>query len=268
VGQHLGVIRRRLACATTALVTLGGVVSACDATVTPVGWWEPGSAPPQAGASGHDGAGGEPSPEPGGFYLEAEDGELSGGFVIDSDPAASGGEYIRAPEGVTSDDRTPGMAQARYTFNVDSDGDYLIWGRLYTPDIGSNRFFVQVDDAAPTLWRMTVGTIWFWDDVHDDVSYNQPLHFTLAAGRHELVFYDAAPDAKLDRLYVTAGGDQPPGNDTKCRPPHYIDVDGVCQPSCGAQAPPNMSTTCACAGRSDSFPAYDCGGGRCCLSLP
>ena len=44
------------------------------------------------------------------FYLEAEDGTLSG-FSVESDTAASGGEYIVAPPGSTSV-MEPGAARA------------------------------------------------------------------------------------------------------------------------------------------------------------
>jgi len=211
------------------------------------------------------GAAGEPEQTPSGFYLEAESAELSGGFTIETDPAASNGQYILPPAVAVKDD-VEGPAHARYTFNVEQDGDYLIWGRIYSPSIANNRFHVQVDGGQMYLWRMTVGNIWYWDDVHDNLHYNDPLHFQLTAGPHELVISNVAVGERLDRLYITSNGDEPPGNNTKCRPPHSIDLDGVCHQSCGTQAMPDMPTTCDCAGRLDHFEAYDCGGGFCCFT--
>lgn len=256
----------------------------CERSVTSVGAWEPLSQPPTAGqggaggaapggssaatpagSAGEGGSGGVPD-APGGQYLEAELGELGGGFTVGTDPAASNGQYLLAPE-TAAPDNAESPATARYTFTVAEDGDYLIWGRVYSPDIYTNRFHVQVDGGTRYLWRITVGNIWYWDDFHDNLQYNQPLRFQLTAGTHELVIGNVAAGARLDRLYITAGGDEPPGNITNCRPPHSIDIDGVCHDSCGAQATPEQGTTCVCAGRPDTelFEAYDCGSGSCCF---
>ncbi|RYZ07278.1 MAG: hypothetical protein EOO73_13015 [Myxococcales bacterium] len=247
------------------LLTLGGVpLGGCDRTVTSVGAWSPALQPePGAAGAANGGAGGAAS---GGLYLEAESGELSGDFSVGSDAAASNGQYLLAPDVATAEDQES-PAQARYAFSVPVDGDYLIWGRIYSPDISSNRFHVQVDGGVRYLWRITVGDLWYWDDIHDDLKYNEPLHFQLAAGAHELVIGNVAAGARLDRLYITATGDEPPGNDTKCRPPHSIDLGGVCHESCGAQATPERGTTCSCAAapESERFEAYDCGGGSCCF---
>ena len=104
------------------------------------------------------------------------------------------------------------------------------------------------------------------DDVHDNLSYNQPLLFQWTAGSHTLLIANEAPDTRLDRLYITADGDEPPGNMTKCRPPHSIDRLGpACELSCGVQAPAGMHSSCECGDRVDVFDAYDCGSGNCCV---
>lgn len=248
------------------LLTFAASGSGCERAVTSVGAWEPVQQPSVAGQSGAAGAP-EALDVPSGQYLEAELGELAGGFTVGVDPAASNGRYLLAPD-TAAPEGEESPATARYTFTVEEDGDYLIWGRIFSPDISSNRFHVQVDGGTRYLWRITVGSIWYWDDVHDNLQYNQPLRFQLTAGTHELVIGNVAAGARLDRLYITANGDEPPGNNTKCRPPHSIDLDGVCHESCGAQATPERGTTCICAAvpESERFDAYDCGGGSCCFA--
>jgi hypothetical protein len=260
------------------LLTLQVVIGGCDRSVTSVGAWSPLMQPDPGGQGGggegntagggstsEGGAGGEPQP-PQGFYLEAESGELAGGFTTATDPAASGGQYLLAPD-IPSPEDMESSAQARYAFTVPVDGDYLIWGRIYSPDISTNRFHIQVDGGARYLWRLSVGNIWYWDDIHDNRQYNEPLLFQLAAGPHDLLIGNVAAGARLDRLYITANGDEPPGNNTKCRPPHSIDLDGVCHDSCGAQATAERATTCSCSAvpETERFEAYDCGGGSCCF---
>lgn len=221
----------------------------CDSTVTSVGAWEPVEQPNEPG-----------------LYLEAEDGELSGGFSIVGDVAASNGQYIQPPTGPALDE-TPvaGSPRARYSFDLVSAGDYVIWGRIYSPDVSSNRFWFQVDGGDWHIWRITVGEIWFWDDFHVDTNYDDTLHFMLAPGPHELVIAKDASSARLDRLYITSEGDEPPGNDTPCNPPHTIDRGGVCAPSCGSLAPAGMHTTCVpetCAAK-ELLDVYDCS--VCCI---
>ncbi len=297
--QHPSVAGRKLALTSAAALALlcGGVGAACDSTVTSVGAWEPITQRPEptagqaglgglggggggrggaatAGAlpeGGEPGAGGADEPTGPGLYLEAESGELSSdpmvsdsGYAIISDAAASGGKYILPPAGLVSD-LMHGSAQARYTFNLDEAGDYLIWGRIFTPDITSNRLWFQIDGGDFIRWRITVGTIWFWHVFHRDMLYDSPMHFMLAAGPHTLVIANDVPGARLDKLYITNQGDSPPGNTTKCHPPHTIDRGGAeCERSCGSQAKPDMPTICCPAGAT-SFPAYDCTSGSCCF---
>jgi hypothetical protein len=253
VGQHRAVPAPRRVLATRPSAALFGLALAgfgCDASVTSVGAWAPIA-----------------SPEPASVYFEAESGELSGGYVVSADSAASGGQLIEPPL-LENPDTVTGTARARYTFELPKDGDYVFWGRLYTPDVAHNRLWFQVDGGEWTLWRITVGKIWYWDDFHEDARYADEAHFTLTAGTHELSIANAVSGANIDRFYVTADGDEPPGNDTPCRPPHSIDMlESECWPSCGSQAPPGGRTTCIaadCEGRPPLF-SYDC---DVCCALP
>ena len=220
----------RLAALTTAAATF-----ACDAAVTSVGSYKPVVTT--------------------GLYLEAEEGQLSGGFTIGSDPSASGGRCIDPPAGSRSLDQ-PGAARARYAFNTTTPGRYLVWGRIHSPDALRNTFWIEVDGGTFYLWRITTGDVWYWNAIHDNFDYNTPLTFDLGAGPHEIVVANAAKGDRLDRLYVTADGDTPPGNDTPCNPPHSIELDGGCSPSCGSQGGNNCGQM-VCSGRT-ILPAYDC----------
>lgn len=217
-----------------ALVLLSSALSACEARVTSIGAWTPSL---QSAA-----------------YWEAEAGELSGGFAIGEDERASAGKFLQPPD-VSADD-APGDARALYTFSLSADSDYVFWGRIHSPDASTNRFWFRVDDGEWSKWRISVGDIWYWDALHEDANYGMPLHFTLARGEHRFTIANCVPGAELDRLYVTSGDDTPPGNDTPCNPPHSIEIDGSCAPSCGSQRG-NACGASACAGRP-LLTAYDC----------
>lgn len=236
-----------IACTACRDVTTIGAEHLPDANVT-------GASMPDASAL--DAAGDDAAAEAAIFsgpYIEAEDGTLSE-FVVEESAEASGGRAVLAPN--VFSDAMPGTARARYAFELAEGGDYILWGRVYAPDIHANRFWLQIDGGAWIKWRISTGEVWFWDDVHDDTNYGTPLTFTLAAGVHELVIANAGPRSRLDRLYFTKDGDEPPGNDTPCRPPHTVELGGECVPSCGLL----MGTACGpvdCMGLPP-LPAYDC----------
>jgi hypothetical protein len=212
--------------------------AACDASQTSVGAWSAPAA--DAGAS---------------LYFEAESGQLSGGFVVQSDAAVSGGQYV-APPATASSDGAPGSARATYSFDMPISGNFFLWGRIHSPDANHNRFWFQIDGGAWTLWRISTGEVWWWNKAHDDAAYSPPMKFALGAGAHQMVIADAVANVGMDRFYLTTGAETPPGNDGPCDPPHSIQLGGVCVPSCGSQGGTNCGSI-ACAG----FPvlaAYDC----------
>jgi hypothetical protein len=196
-----------------------------------------------------------------GFYFEAESGQLTGGFTIASDSTASAGACIEPPAGVASNDE-PGAARARYAFEVSTPGTYLVFSRIHAPDAQHNTFWMQLDGAPWFVWRMTTGEDWFWAPLHENTNYGTPLIFDFAAGPHELLVAKDADGDRLDRFYLTADGDTPPGNDTPCNPPHSVRMSGSCVPSCGSQGG-NLCGVVACNGLT-ILPAYDCD--VCCIA--
>jgi hypothetical protein len=262
--------------------------SACDGSNTVIAIWAPASAGAggagnssggaagslisPAGSAGADAAAGA-SPvadagqalQPEAFYVEAEQGVLSGAFTIASAATPAGqipsGEYIEASE-EAPDGNAPGVARALYTFSLGSAGDYVIWGRIHSPDASHNRFWFRVDEQTWFLWRLSTGDVWYWDDLHNNTDYNVALVFSLAAGPHRLELANAVSGARLDRLYITSAGDTPPGNDTACSPPHSIELAGACVRSCGSHAVDVTCDPAVCATR-EALEAYDCG--VCCV---
>jgi hypothetical protein len=204
---------------------------------------------------------------PNGIYLEAESGKLSGGFTIGNDPSASSGQFIQPPSGTVSNGQQPGPAQALYQIAIATPGTYTIWGRIQSPDTAHNRFWVQVDNDSPNLWYITTGDIWYWNRVHKQQDYYTRLTFEFAAGNHELLISNATDVVKLDRLYLTTGNDVPPGNNTPCRPPDSIEVNGACIPSCGSQMGNECGIPqCMVAGaRIVPVSVYDC---QVCCNVP
>src|SRR5207302_1498334 len=91
-----------------------------------------------------------------GTYIEAENGQLEGGFVIEDDALVSGGRFISPTVGQPSED-VPGPARARYELTATETGAYQIWGRIHGPDLSQNRLWIQVDQQVWYKWRITTG---------------------------------------------------------------------------------------------------------------
>jgi hypothetical protein len=198
---------------------------------------------------------------PGHFY-EAESGQLSlidpdagaSTFTVVADTTASGGHHIAAPAGIY--ENQPGPARASYDINITKPDAYVIWGRFYAPDRVHNCVWLRVDAGAWAKWRGTTGETWFWYAFHIEGDFTAPVVFQLSMGHHVLEIANCTDNTKLDRLYITAGGDRPLGEETLCNPPHTVQMGGRCVPSCGQVG----GTSCdpvACGGHT-LLPGYDC----------
>jgi hypothetical protein len=208
---------------------------------------------------------------PGHFY-EAENGQLTdlgseagvttvdgaaaptGPFVIGNEAAASNGRYIAVSPGVTSESK-PGSARAAYDISITKADTYVIWGRFYAPDTLHNCVWARVDGGSWTKWRGSTGEEWFWYHLHAEGDWANPIPFQLSVGHHALDVANCSDNTKLDRLYVTAGGDRPMGV-SMCNPPHTILLGGMCVSSCG-QLGGSSCDPVVCTGQV-LLPAYDC----------
>lgn len=265
-------------------LTLGlclGVLG-CERIDTIVGAWQPAPVagqptvplPSASASSTPPGAGGMPdsgvAPPPldmdaaapsFSVFLEAEAGELSGPIQVGNSAQASGSQFITSSE-PSLHNTEPGAGRALFRVELTASGDYIIWARMHGPSATQNRFWVRADAGAWTEWRLSTGEEWFWDDVHQDTSYNTPVTFPLSAGSHTLEFATADTGAELDRLYLTSAGDRPPVEPNLCSPPHSVFDAGQCVRSCGSYG----DVTCdalLCDGQP-LLDVYDCP--ICCLA--
>ncbi len=138
------------------------------------------------------------------LVLEAEDAELYGGFVIESDPLASGGEYIHVPNGTGSNwTLNSGDARAEFIFDVDSAGTFQVRGYINSTSYKDNSFFVTVNDSPATgyLWdtNAKTGTDYLPEFVIDRDAAS-PAAVTLDPGSHTVVVYLREDGTRLDKL--------------------------------------------------------------------
>ncbi|MGB0384421.1 MAG: CotH kinase family protein [Ardenticatenaceae bacterium] len=136
------------------------------------------------------------------LLAEAESGSLTGDFVIGSDPAASGGEYIHVPEGAGNSFNSPNPNhQAQYCFTVATAGTYRIKGWAYADTGQDNSFFVQAD-ATPAngyQWSFPMNSTYQLDYVSDEGGAD-PVEVSLSAGDHIITVFLREDGARLDKL--------------------------------------------------------------------
>lgn len=248
-------------------------VIACEDASTVVGSFFPeaeGGAPSTSGgasssggadATGGDGGRTAGGASPWGLEFEAEDGLLNDGFAVSTSGSDSSVTAITAtmPAGMAD---APGEARAIYQFEVPNSANYVIYGRIHSPGAATNRFWFRVDEGDWTLWRISTGEEWYWDSLHENVDYGNPIVFPFEAGTHRLELGNAVMGAELDRFYITESTAEAPENPgLSCNPPHSIQLEGECVRSCGSYQTVSCGVE-ACAGKQE-VAAYDCA--ICCL---
>ena len=133
-------------------------------------------------------------------------GTLTSPFLVKDLAAASGGRYLEGEPGRKKIDAPPDTGVACYRFEVNSGGDYRIWGRVQAPSSGHDSFWVRMDSTGTWLaWnQIALGTSWHWDFVHANGAPTQPVVFPLDADTfHELCIAYREDGTRLDRLILT-----------------------------------------------------------------
>jgi hypothetical protein len=130
------------------------------------------------------------------IWLEAESGSLGAPMKSAADGSASSGSYIWVPEGQRDNYGTAANGgSAKYRFQIDEEGDYLVWGRILAANDQSDSFFVAVDSGSYARWDVPRAQGWSWDvaaSVH------------LAAGEHTLTILNREDGTRLDRILITS----------------------------------------------------------------
>lgn len=154
------------------------------------------------------------------LWIEAESAtSLPAPWQTLSDPEASGGQYIIAPDTATASTDAPSTSDlATYQFTV-SGGQYRIWFRLGPIADGTvDSFWVRVpgaeidpagNEASPgwiqdnNLSAQPGNAGWHWGPVWDAENGNQPVTFTLPAGTYTLEISYRELQVPLDWILIT-----------------------------------------------------------------
>jgi hypothetical protein len=123
---------------------------------------------------------------------------------VQSDAAASGGQYVMVAAGNNSQTAAPASGYATVSFVAPTAGTYKVWARVIDPANTDDSFWVRMDGGAWVNWNnIALGSTWHWDEVHDSGNADTVVQYSLAAGTHSLSFAYREDGAKLDRVLIT-----------------------------------------------------------------
>ncbi len=165
------------------------------------------------------------------IWLEAECGTVGSLWNTNSSGTASNGEYVTIQSGNNSTGSAPSSSTGHvsFPFSVSESGNYIVWGRVITPNANDDSFWIRMDGGSWTLWNSIPATSsWQWDDVHDSNNGGQVVNYNLSSGNHTLTVAYREDGAQLDKIYITNTGNTPSGT-------------GSAAINCSANQPPNAN---------------------------
>lgn len=168
------------------------------------------------------------------FYLEAECGYVGSSWSILDDPDASELLYVEPRESLNSLASAPAdtLDYLTYEIDIDSTGDYEIFGRVIAPTVDDDSFWVRVNAGTWYRWNnLSVNATWTWLQVWDSDNGDTPLSWNLIEGTTARIDIAYREDGtQLDKLYITIDDTVPPtglGDDSVNCPDGFIeDTDG------------------------------------------
>jgi PKD repeat protein len=140
--------------------------------------------------------------------VEFESGDVTGTVQIENATNASGGQWVRAPQGSGNDSNgTRVIGSVTVCVQALNPGNYTVDLDMTAPDAGSNSWFFSVNGSPGRQHSTNPPSVALVVDElnHDNVA--DPLTLSLDAGDHTFVFWPREDGGALDRLtLVPAAG--------------------------------------------------------------
>lgn len=153
--------------------------------------------------------------------LEAEDGGLSAGMIVQTNAIASGGRFCESS--------AAGNGELSVEVRVNGEGEYFAWLRVRLPAESGALFDISLDgDPAETLWTPAGANAGAWNWIlvnRRSGAEGTPLQaraLPMGAGVHVLRFNARVPQVGLDQILLT--------RDRTYRPPAGPDTLRVLEP--------------------------------------
>ena len=139
--------------------------------------------------------------------VECEDGKLSSDVKSVTSKDASGGKYIMVEEsgGRINDPAAEKGAYAKWTFDIPSDGTYLVFARVLLPTGNNDSFHYRWDSENWQTIHPGEQTSWTWIQVGKAGT-------TLKAGTHTFEWIPREKAGMFDAIFVTTDASKVPSN--------------------------------------------------------
>lgn len=137
--------------------------------------------------------------------VECERGTLSSDVKKEADKKASGGKYIvvGGSERINDPAAEKG-AFAKWSFDIPSDGNYLVFARVLLPTGNNDSFHYRWDSESWQTVHPGAKTDWTWIQVGKGTA--------LKAGSHTFEWIPREKEGMIDALFVTTDAAKVPAN--------------------------------------------------------
>ncbi len=166
------------------------------------------------------------------FALEAECGFKGSSWSTFDDPIASKDFYVEPKVGLNSLSSPPADTSdyLTYVVEIDSAGDYELYGRIIAPNQDNESFWVRVNNSTWYKWDdLAIANVWTWNQVWDSDNGDTPISFSLLEGQTRIDIAYREEGTRLDKLFLTLDGGIPSGagpEATNCITSLEEDTDG------------------------------------------
>lgn len=165
------------------------------------------------------------------YWLEAEAPTQAGTeWENGSDQSAIGGQFIQPLANLTALETPPGTdGRMTYTFQVDTDDEFNIWGKIQAMSSSSDAFWFSVDNEPFRKWDGLKDEAyqWKWNKFYfSEGAVNRPFTYFLSAGTHTITLAYAEAESKVDRLAIASTSLYPAAVDADVlRPDPVLDFE-------------------------------------------
>ena len=131
-----------------------------------------------------------------GFFIEAENGQITSPMEVQSISTASAGNFIVTPNGTGNG--TGG--QLKYNFDLEEAASLYVWARVFAPTGADNSFYIRQQGMTFADWHLSYDdTNWIWQ--------KYGTAFSFSAGGNNVIIGTREDGTEADRIYI---GDEDP----------------------------------------------------------
>jgi hypothetical protein len=129
-----------------------------------------------------------------GFFIEAENGQITSPMEVQTNTTASAGNFIVTPNGTGNG--TGG--QLKYNFDLEEAASLYVWARVFAPTGADNSFYIRQQGEPFATWSLSYDdTNWVWQ--------KYGTAFSFSAGGNNVIIGTREDGTQADKIYIGDG---------------------------------------------------------------